>query len=382
MNTSISYIILLLYIGINVLFVDKYTARITSYHAVCAVVYFLVAGTGAIFIQRITESLRKPKLWLMITCCVGIATGIVLQYNIDPYSIQVDRWSAIHHFLDAMLQGDYPYGQQTHLGGYGSPLPVWQIIHLPFYAIGNVGLSIVVVIALYIFTIAKIHGVRPALIAILLIIASPAYWYEIAVRSDLITNLMLVGVVCEWLVYYRKELKDNCIGIGVLAGLLLATRLIAVIPLAVIYGYEFLKIGWKKQCIFLIAVLGTFALIIAPFVFWEGSTLLFFEYNPFVLQTRQGSALAGIIFGIIALGITIYVGYERRSRLAITGGLLTLLVCIAFIEKMCRYDMWNALYTSAFDITYFSIALPYYILHLATHRIRLPYRGINDESDS
>jgi hypothetical protein len=193
---------------------------------------------------------------------------------------------------------------------------------------------------------------------------------------------MLVGVVCEWLVYYRKELKDNCIGIGVLAGLLLATRLIAVIPLAVIYGYEFLKIGWKKQCIFLIAVLGTFALIIAPFVFWEGSTLLFFEYNPFVLQTRQGSVLAGIIFGIIALGITIYVGYERRSRLAITGGLLTLLVCIAFIEKMCRYDMWNALYTSAFDITYFSIALPYYILHLATHRIRLPYRGINDESDS
>ena len=72
---------------------------------------------------------------------------------------------------------------------------------------------------------------------------------------------------------------------------------------------------WKKQCTFLATVLVTFALIIAPFVFWEGSTLLFFEYNPFVLQTRQGSVLAGIIFFIIALGITIYLGEDQRTRL-------------------------------------------------------------------
>ncbi len=379
MQTRISNIILLLYLGINALFVDKYAARMTSYHTLCAMVYFFATGAGAVILQRITASLRHPRIWLLVVGGIGIVASMVVQYHIDPYSIQVDRWSAIHHFLDAMLEGDYPYGQQTHLGGYGSPLPVWQIVHLPFYALGNVGLSIAVVMVLFLLSIARIHGVRSALIGSLLIFASPACWYEIAVRSDLITNLMLVCVLCEWLVYYRKQLTQNTIGIGILCGLLLGTRLIAIIPLAVIYGYEFLKMDWKKQCTFLATVLGTFALIIAPFVFWEGSTLLFFEYNPFVLQTRQGSALAGIIFVIIALGITIYLGEDQRTRLAITGGLLTLLVCIAFIEKMWREDLWNGLYSSSFDITYFSIALPYYIVYLATHHVGLLHRHINGE---
>ena len=109
--------------------------------------------------------------------------AIFLQYVVDPYSLQVDRWSAIHNFLAAMQQGDYPYGASTHLGGYGSPFPVWQILHLPFYFLGNVGLSIFVVVLVFIGTLYHIHSNKVALMATILLFISPAFWYEIAVRT-------------------------------------------------------------------------------------------------------------------------------------------------------------------------------------------------------
>ena len=65
--------------------------------------------------------------------------------------------------------------------------------------------------------------------------------------------------------------------------------------------YEFLTMGWKKQGIFLGISLLTFGATLIPFVLWKGSTLFFFEYNPFILQTRQGSGIALLIFIMLAV---------------------------------------------------------------------------------
>ena len=266
-----------------------------------------------------------------------------------------------------MLQGIYPYGQQTHLGGYGSPLPVWQLVHLPFYIIGNVGLSIFAIIGLFIYTLNKTRGIQVALAATLLLILSPACWYEIAVRSDLITNILLVFIIVEWLMYHQISLTERTIALAILSGLLLSTRLVAVIPLAVIYGYEFLTMGWKKQGIFLGISLLTFGVTLIPFVLWKGSTLFFFEYNPFILQTRQGSGTALLIFIVIAVAITLYMKGDKQMRLPITGGLLTCLVTIAFLEKMWTENLWNELFAPTFDITYLSMALPFYLVEIASY---------------
>jgi hypothetical protein len=155
------------------------------------------------------------------------------------------------------------------------------------------------------------------------------------------------------------------VGIALLVGLTLSTRLIAVIPLCVLYGYDFLQLNWKKQGLFLLIILGTFTLTILPFVFWQGSTLLFFEYNPFVLQTRQGSFLVLLIFACGAIGITIWMRGRMNYRTIITGLLLTSLVAMAFVEKMWKENLWTELFSSTFDITYLSVALPFYILHLS-----------------
>lgn len=315
-------------------------------------------------VKKLT-SLSRPNLWLIATTLVFIGAAIILQYAIDPYTIQVDRWSAIHNFLATMLQGNYPYGATTHLGGYGSPFPVWQILHLPLFFAGNVGLSIFLTTIAFIATLYHCHSSKIALIATILLALSPAFWYEIAVRSDLITNMMLIAIISEWLIYKKIKLSNSTIPIGILAGLILSTRLIAIIPICVLYGYEFLKMGWKKQVICIVATILTFTITFLPFVLWNGSTLFFFEYNPFVLQTRQGSYLVLLIFAIIAITITLHQKGNTKYLSATTGLLLTILVVMAFAEKMWMHQLWNGLFTSAFDITYLSAALPFYIAHLS-----------------
>lgn len=366
MDKKILHIVIVLYTIINAIFVDKYSARIIEWHTILSFVYMLGICALSITLPRIVQKLKHPHYWLLGISISFLGLGIAIQYNVDPLTIQVDRWSAIHNFLEGMLQGIYPYGQQTHLGGYGSPLPVWQLVHLPFYVMGNVGLSIFAVIGLFIYTINKTRGMQVALAATLLLILSPTCWYEIAVRSDLITNILLVTIIVEWLMYYQISLSKRTVSIAILSGLLLSTRLVAVIPLAVIYGYEFLTMGWKKQSIFLGISLLTFGLTLVPFLLWEGSTLFFFEYNPFVLQTRQGSGYSLLIFTAIAVSITLYMKEDRRMRLTITGGLLTCLVTIAFFEKMWAENLWNELFSPTFDITYLSMALPFYLVEIAS----------------
>lgn len=365
MKSLISRIILCLYVFINALFVDKYISRITSHHWLIAIAYMI--GVCAV-IWGINWLLNNKKFstkcfWGILIFFPIIAIGI--QYAIDPLSIQVDRWSAIHNFLSGMLQGLYPYGQQTHLGGYGSPFPVWQLLHLPFYIVGNVGLSIIVVTILFLWTLYRLYPKKVAIAASVLLCISPAFWYEVAVRSDLITNIMLSAIIVEWLVHKNIKLNDHWIWIGCIVGLTLSTRFVAVIPICVIYGYEFLQMNWKKQSLFIFIVISIFALTMLPFVFWKGSTLLFFDYNPFVLQTRQGSWFVFLIFSIIAIGGTIWMRGRIAHRWIVTGFLLTSLVTMAFVEKMWQQNLWNGLYTSAFDITYLSIALPFYIEYLS-----------------
>ena len=365
MNLLIHRIALLLYILINTLFVEKYVSRVTSLHWIFAIAY-IVGVVGFLWVIRhYSPKCKHPFKWFLALLIIFSCIAGILQLSIDPLTLNVDRWSAIHNFLSGMFCGHYPYGQQTHLGGYGSPFPVWQILHIPFYALGNVGMSIIIVTILFLWTLYRLYSPKVALVAGILLCISPAFWYEIAVRSDLITNIMLSALIAEWLVHKNVKLINNVVGIAILVGLTLSTRLIAVIPLCVLYGYEFLQLSWKKQSLFLLIILSTFTLTMLPFALWQGSTLLFFEYNPFVLQTRQGSFLVLLIFACGAIGVTIWMHGRMNYRTIITGLLLTSLVVMSFVGKMWKENLWTELFSPTFDITYLSVALPFYIVYLS-----------------
>lgn len=364
---------ILLYLFINVLFVDKYTLRVTEWHYILDALYVCVACALMVGLYYWKPRPKTSKILLYSAGLAYSALLIALQYKIDPLGLQVDRWSAIHYFLDNVFQGIYPYAAQTHLGGYGSPFPVWQVLHIPFYAIGNVGLSFFAALALFLFVIARSRSAHFALLTLILLMASPAIQYEIVVRSDLFTNFMCVCALCEWLRYKSVRFTDHTLLLAIIAGLCASTRLAAVIPLALLYGYAFLQSGWKKQLLFVLTACGTFVCTFVPFLVWGGNQMLFFKYNPFVLQTRQGSPLVFAIFALVAIAWTVYKKDHLQHFHFAAGGLLTILVMLAFGYDIVRTGNGD-LYSSSYDITYFNMALPFYLYTIVW--------GLNHESVS
>ena len=354
------------YLLINVLFVDKYTLRITEWHYLCDIVY-LFLGIGLVFLTSWLSKRELPfRALLVCGGAVYVALMMFVQYRIDPMSLQVDRWSAISNFLDNLFHGIYPYAAQTHLGGYGSPFPVWQVLHIPFYALGNVGLSFFAVLILLLYTVAKTESPRIAVIMFLWIAVSPAINYEVAVRSDLFTNFMAVCALCLWLRYKRVSLNEHVCLIALIAGLCASTRLAAVIPLAFMYGYDFIRLGWLKQIVFIVVTLAVFALTFLPFLLWNTDQLLFFQYNPFVLQTRQGSPVSFVVFAVIAVSWTLYKKSDMQHFGLHVGSLLAILVIVTFAWNMFATGNCQ-LYSSAYDITYLNMSMPFWILEIGEY---------------
>lgn len=357
------------YLCINLIFVLKYSQRVTSHYFFVCVAFALASIIFLYFLKPIINRLKKTSIWLFASLIGLLLMAGVLQCLIDPYQLQVDRWSAIHFFLDELFQGNYPYKAGTHLGGYGSPFPVWQCFHLPFYFLGNVGLSFFVVSFIFVYSIYKFYGAKSALYIWMLLVASPAYWYESVVRSDLITNLILSATIVLWLKNKEIKLSGRIVSLACLIGLLASTRFISIVPIAALYGASFLKLSFKKQITFISIVAFVFVLTFLPFLLWEGESLLFFEYNPFVLQTRQGSWFVLLLFVIVAIVSVIYATRKNKSLYLLTAYLLNFLVVTAFVEKMILNDAWGKLFSPMFDITYLSVALPFYVLYLGVDDI-------------
>ena len=355
---------LLAYIAINLLFIAKYASRISDVLAIAAcLVYSIVAFAAFAQIER--KNIFQNKKGLLVSSLVAIALLIALQSSINPYELKIDRWSAIHHFIQSLFQGSYPYGAETHLHGYGSPFPVWQIFHVPFYLLGNVGLSFSVVTLLFIHSAYLQWGSKGGYLSLLLLIASPAYLYEVVTRSDMMTNFLLVGSVVNYLVYFKITLKSHFIAIAILCGLTASTRLTAILPLFMLYFQEFTQVSWQRKISFLLIAVMTFAVTFLPFWIWDANTLLYSDHGPFALQTSQIRDFDLIIFLVISIWLACKWKAKYVKLYAYTAVLLGFMVAYTFIFNMATRGDWSRLFGSTYDITYFNMALVFVIATLS-----------------
>lgn len=355
------------YVGINLLFVAKYSLRVSPHLwpliPLAALFYILLF----VFMPRLLAhgGLRRP---LFIALCVLGLGLVVLQYATDPFSLQVDRWSALHFPLQNLVHGQYPYTAQTHLGGYASPLPVWQLFHLPFFLMGNVGLSVFAVMAFFFWTVYRRHGFIAMLHAMTFTLCSVAVVYEVIVRSDLITNLMLVAAIINLLYphFTPSFMRRHWCTTAVCVALFTCTRLTVLLPITLFLLPHYLHVGLKRQT----AMVAVFAVVLVASLIWVAlwdSQLFFhFAYNPWTLQTRQGHVVDFLLF----VPLFCYMCYWQRGSetryLAATVLMLLVFVSVTFLHNMileCNYN----LFSPAFDITYFSQALPFCILLFSRH---------------
>lgn len=358
---------LLIYLLINGLFLLKYLPETALNPFTGLVVYStLIAGVFLLmkYLSRQLTSIRQQQLrWTYLLLSLLTVAGIlVLHQLIDPMELQVDRWSAIDHFLERMLSGEYPYLATTHLGGYGSPFPFWNIFHLPFYLMGDVAIGMTVVVLVLLISLKKLSGSYERAITYLLFLTlSPAFWYEVAVRSDLLYNFLLCFIICAW--WYRSGINTGRSGFltGVVSGLLLSSRLSIVIPFFIFLFPGFINSSWKQRLCFTGTAAGVFLLSFLPFIIWDAESLIFFEYNPFVLQSRQGSILEVVVLLAMLLPFSL-IWKERFDRYTLYTSLTILIfVAVTFMHRMVIDNFDSGLFSSRYDISYFSMALPFVI---------------------
>lgn len=352
---------------VNALFVMKYSARFLPDYFL----YITIAYTAStiFFAYRILPFLTTRQKYCNILLAFALMSIILmaaLQYYVDPFSINVDRWSALHFPIENLLHGKYPYMAQTHLGGYGSPFPIWQLFHIPFYLLGNVGLSFFFCLSLFLFCIFKVYGKSRMICAIFLIAISPAIWYEAIVRSDLISNMFLCA---SFIIYMARQtnqewINKNILFLSVILALFASTRLITIIPIAMFLFPYYLNMTLRKQILSILVFFIVFILTFLPFAIWDWNNFFFFEYNPWNLQTRQGSIWDFIIYIPLFFILTMsWKGRFHRYYFNISI-MLIVFIMVSLIHQMYDLNVWNLFHTY-FDITYFNNALPFLILYIS-----------------
>ena len=353
----------------NLFFVCKYIPRVGINPTIAAMVYG-VAFCGGVWLYKqfvekhISERFSQvSSILLTIGLLAAIAGSIIL---IDPYTIRVDRWSATTFFLDALRDGIYPYGVHTHVSetNFPSPFPLWQYLNIPFWLIGDVGwiqafFLPVFLICVYVY-FRSWHAVMNAL---LLLYLSPAYWWEIATRSDSLSNAFLVCSLVLLLETHTIKMDKHWWLMAIIAGCLASTRLSAIIPIALYLFKPWLEADWKIKIGFVAIAATILFCAFAPYIFWDTESWIFFRRNPFMSQTSPGNPWILGIMILIAIGIaykkqTFYYYAYTTSVFMFAFMLFTQLgVIYRSAEPVTLFDI-------CCDISYFTLALPYAIIAL------------------
>lgn len=356
---------IIFYLTINLLFIVKYSARISCKLSIIAAVTYTVSIFISFFILRHVNIKKKSTLLVLIlSYAMLLAIG---QSLIDPYQLKVDRWSAIHNFIYNLFHGIYPYSAQTHLGGYGSPFPAWQFFHIPFYLLGNVGLSFFFSLGMFFMSIWKSFTSKQLSCIFVLILLSPAIMYECLVRSDLITNFIIVASTINYLCLNNVDVRKHWKKTAFIVGIFLSTRLATAIPFFIYLFPYYRNFSRRQQIMFPLYIICTFMITFVPFMFWNGEMLFFFQYNPFILQTRQGSMTIVLLLIPIITYLALSWKNDFRQLMFHISLAMIVLVVVTFTYNMYTTNTWCELFQSRYDITYLDMSLSFLLTWLSTY---------------
>lgn len=356
---------IIFYLTINLLFIVKYSARISCKLSIIAAVTYTVSIFISFFILRHVNIKKKSTLLVLIlSYAMLLAIG---QSLIDPYRLKVDRWSAIHNFIYNLFHGIYPYSAQTHLGGYGSPFPAWQFFHIPFYLLGNVGLSFFFSLGMFFMSIWKSFTSKQLSCIFVLMLLSPAIMYECLVRSDLITNFIIVASTINYLCLNNVDVRKHWKKTAFIVGIFLSTRLATAIPFFIYLFPYYRNFSRRQQIMFPLYIICTFMITFVPFMFWNGEMLFFFQYNPFILQTRQGSMTIVLLLIPIITYLALSWKNDFKQLMFHISLAMIVLVVVTFTYNMYTTNTWCELFQSRYDITYLDMSLSFLLTWLSTY---------------
>ncbi len=353
---------LAIYVLINLLFVYKYVYRITSNYWLISLLYLVMVFLIISLLMRneelkISESSQNLIYFSVIVILAGLL--IILMLHFDPHKIRVGRYPALLDWISRLFHSQFPYHAKTNPSGF----PFLFVIAMPFYFLGDLGSLQIFgfcIFSILIFLKHRDNGINRFKL-ILLLTTAPIFLYEVIVRSDLISNMIIVMfylAVFESMANKTNRLTSTLLGL--LGGFLLSTRGIVLLIYILFFGFQ-LKRKFKNAGWFFPSILVGFLLTLLPFLTWNWK--LFWHLGPFARQLNQIPP-AGVILSVACCAYcAIKVGSFRRIYSAISF-ILFGVVGIAFLLAVIHLGWNEAVLKDGFDISYFSFSLPFLLISL------------------
>lgn len=376
-------ILLSIYTLINVLFIYKYGLRqdfinvwilILSYIGSITFAFFLYTKNAQNSKQKLEKILNK-YFWPIVLIIGIIFTFIISQ--IDSESLHVDRWSAMELTVEGILYGQYPYTIPDHLGNMSSNFPALGYLAIPFYLLGDVGyLQVFVFLLLAHYLDKNVKKPLKKYGVLLLYLLSPAVLWEIAVKSDLMSNMILVCLFIEyWIKKHTHNLYQKPIFLAILIAFLFLTRGTILIPIILFFFKDFWSTTIKTKLTFILSFFLTVIIISLPILLSAPDAETLLEYNPIILQTNKTPVIAYFLFVICLIlpyFISNKVNYYFYSSLIILAFSLS-----SFFVFLFNYGWEETIMKHYIDLSYFSMSFPFIFFYLAKdNSLHLPDKGI------
>jgi hypothetical protein len=364
-----------MFVFINFLFALKYSSRIVDFAFLGAISYSVILFALILTVWKINNKFfRREFYWIYL--CLFILGSILIMNRIEVDSLNVDRWSVITSFLNALFSGQFPYLAKSHLNNAPGPFPFYFIMASPFYFLGEIGYFSLIGFVGFVFLINKLFTqYKDKIILIILLTTSPAFLWEITVRSTLFVNIVIVLLYILWIEKNRLNQKRDLVIAGLLGGLLLSTRGIVGVILISYLSYYFKGCSTNdlkyKASLFILSLTTGFLTTIIPFIIWNYK--LFFQYNPITLQANFLPLELLIIFIIFS----IIIGLKSQTIndfYWFMGILLFLIVGVHFIIAIFINGWTNSIFYNAVDFSYFLFAFPFLLISIVQGNARLNER--------
>ena len=352
----------LLFIG--ALFIFKYSSRYGNIFVLSPILYIVGGILLLSFINKKITSQKNGFSKGYLISIVGAIAVVALLLAFIPQSTRVGRFPAMVEWLSNFQQGIFPYGTKTNPSGF----PFLFFLASPFYLLDDAGY--LEVFGLFLFLVLLLKSIKTKKeywVKMLLLLFLPTTFYELIVRSELLTNAVLVISLFFLAEQKLNENKKNIsfIVLALLFGFFLSTRLIAFLWLAMFLLF-FFRNNLKNGVIFFAISLSVFLLSLLPFYLWNAETFL--SKGPFAVQTIYLPKWIYFVFPLLVL----YIGWliaDFQELLFASGVLTFLLVSISFLMTIGHVGMGEALFNSRFDISYYIFSVPFFILALKEYKV-------------
>jgi hypothetical protein len=346
-----------IYLFVNLIFCIKYNpvAEVKVYYLLMAYPLFV----WGVFKFTQYKGIQKKTFFFVLVAVFILLLAFLLMHYIDRYSVDVDRWSALAFWSENLRNGVFPYGTPTHMGGYASPYPVWQLFHFPFHLAGDTGYGqLFCLLVFFVFLYFNRKRLNSGAFVLLLAL-SPGFWWEMSVRSDLLCNILLVYVFLSAMFYYQLWEKHKYLS-AVIVGLFLCTKMLVTIPLFLFMFPQFLHLSGKKKVYVALLVLAGWVIPFLPFLFGGQGILNHPEYNPMLQQTRQGNIWVVVILAVLMIFASLQ-WKTMRGCFFLSGLFLFLLIASVGIEITLSNDIHYTLFGDEFDVSYFNVSIPFFL---------------------